>query len=205
MTRPRLLVACERSGAVRDAFRARGWDAWSCDLVPSDTKGPHIVNDVRNVLDDGWDMMIAFPPCTHLAGSGARWWKFKVREQLEALAFVRTLMNAPIPRIAIENPVGKISTAIRKPSQIIQPYQFGDPFMKTTCLWLTKLPPLFHTHHMAERVQECWLMTPGPDRAAKRAVTYPGIAQAMAAQWSHLNSPNSPAPHHVPAQGELAQ
>ncbi len=182
----RILVACERSGIVRDAFIARGHDAWSCDLVPSETKGPHIVNDIRNVLDWNWDLMIAFPPCTHLAGSGARWWKYKVHEQLEALAFVRTLLNAPIPRIAIENPVGKISTAIRKPSQIIQPYQFGETEMKTTCLWLTHLPPLFYTHVMAERNQTLWKLPPSADRADKRSRTFPGIAAAMAEQWGRV-------------------
>jgi hypothetical protein len=180
----KILIACEFSGIVRDAFIAKGHDAWSCDVVPTERKGPHIINDVRNVLDAGWDMMIAFPPCTHLANSGARWWKNKLHEQEEALRFVQTLLDAPIPRIALENPVGIISTRIRKPSQIIQPYQFGDPFMKTTCLWIKALRPLFYTHVMAERYQAAWRESSGPNQAKNRSRTYPGIAAAMADQWA---------------------
>lgn len=179
----RVLVACEFSGIVRDAFRALGHDAWSCDIIPTERPGPHIVNDVRNVLDWDWDLMIAHPDCTHLASSGARWWKDKQAQQREALRFVELLMVAPIARIAIENPIGKISTAIRKPDQIVQPFQFGDPAMKTTCLWLQRLRPLFPTHVMAERRQECWLESSGPNQARNRSRTYHGIAKAMATQW----------------------
>ena len=138
----RILVACEFSGVVRDAFRARGHDAWSCDLLPSERPGPHIQGDVLPRLGDGWDLMIAHPPCTHLAVSGARWFKDKQREQAEALDFVRALLAAPVPRIALENPVSIISSRIRKPDQIIQPWQFGHGETKTTCLWLKGLPPL---------------------------------------------------------------
>lgn len=179
----RVLVACEFSGIVREAFRARGHDAWSCDLLPTEIPGPHIAGDVRSVLGDGWDMMIAFPPCTHLANSGARWWKYKQAEQEAALRFVWQLMSADIPQIVIENPVGRISTKIRKPDQIIQPYQFGDPAMKTTCLWFKHMRPLFYTRVMAERRQESWLEPSGPNQAKNRSRTYPGIAAAMAAQW----------------------
>lgn len=179
----KVLIACEFSGIVREAFRAQGHDAWSCDYEPTEVPGQHILNDVRNVLDWNWDLMIAHPPCTHLASSGARWWKTRQYEQRQALDFVRLLMEADIPKIAIENPVGIISTKIRKPSQIIQPYQFGDPAMKTTCLWLKGLPPLFWSHVMAERRQECWLESSGPNQARNRSRTYPGIALAMAEQW----------------------
>lgn len=135
----RVLVACEYSGTVRDAFRARGHDAMSCDLLPTDVPGPHYQGDVRDVLGDGWDLMIAHPPCTHLAASGARWFHLKQQEQAEALEFVRLLMNAPIPRIAVENPVSVISSRIRKPDQIIQPWMFGHGETKATCLWLKGL------------------------------------------------------------------
>lgn len=182
----RILIACEFSGRVRDAFLATGQDAWSCDLEPSEQPGPHIQGDVRAILDCDWDMLIAFPPCTHLASSGARWWSQKREQQREALDFVRALLNAPILHIAIENPVGLISTAICKPSQIIQPYQFGDPFMKTTCLWLKNLRPLFPTHVMADRRQAVLLEPDGPNQARNRSRTYPGIARAMAEQWSKV-------------------
>lgn len=132
----RVLVACEFSGRVRDAFIRRGHDAWSCDLLPTEVPGPHIQGDVLSILGNGWDLMIAHPPCTHLAASGARWWKEKgPMVQWEALEFVRALLAAPIPKIALENPVGKISTSIRKPDQIIQPWQFGHPETKATCLF----------------------------------------------------------------------
>ena len=132
----RVLIACEYSGTVRDAFIRAGHDALSCDLLPTDVPGPHYQGDVRDILADGWDLMIAHPPCTHLAVSGARWFKDKQVEQAEALDFVRLLLAAPIPRIALENPVSIISSRIRKPDQIIQPYQFGHEATKTTCLWL---------------------------------------------------------------------
>ena len=138
----RVLVACEFSGIVRDAFSRYGWEAWSCDLLPSETPGNHHQGDVREILYEGWDMMIAHPPCTHLAVSGARWFKEKVREQAEALDFVRLLLSAPIPHIALENPVSVISSKIRKPDQIIQPWQHGHGEKKATCLWLKNLPRL---------------------------------------------------------------
>ena len=138
----RVLVACEFSGIVRDAFIARGHDAVSCDLLPTERPGPHIQGDVLELLGDGWDLMVAHPPCTHLAVSGARWFKDKRVEQAEALDFVRALLTAPIPRIALENPVSIISSRIRKPDQIIQPYWFGHGETKTTCLWLKGLPKL---------------------------------------------------------------
>ena len=138
----RVLVACEYSGTVRDAFRRRGHDAMSCDLLPTDVIGPHYQGDVRDLLlPDAWDLMIAHPPCTHLAVSGARWFKDKQAEQAEALDFVQLLMAAPVPWIAIENPISIISSRIRKPDQIIQPWQFGHGETKATCLWLKDLPP----------------------------------------------------------------
>ena len=180
----RILIACEYSGTVRDAFRARGHDAMSCDLLPTERPGPHYQGSVVDILDDGWDMMIAHPPCTHLAVSGARWWKDKRAEQAEALDFVRDLMAAPIPRIAIENPVSIISTAIRKPDQIVQPWQFGHGETKATCLWLKGLPKLVPTDIVDGREARIHKMSPSPDRWKERSRTYQGIADAMAAQWS---------------------
>ena len=143
----RVLIACEYSGAVRDEFIRMGHDAMSCDLLPTDKPGPHYEGDVFDIINDGWDMMIAFPPCTHLALSGSQWFAEKQKDgrQDEALQFVRDLMNADIPKIAIENPIGIISSRIRKYDQIIQPYMFGDPFQKSTCLWLKGLQPLIAT------------------------------------------------------------
>jgi hypothetical protein len=179
----RVLVACEYSGVVRDAFIALGHDAMSCDLLPSEAPGPHYQGSVLDILDQGWDLMIAHPPCTHLAVSGARWFKNKVQEQKEALHFVEQLLNAPIPRIALENPVSIISTKIRKPTQTIQPWQFGHGETKRTCLWLKGLEPLQPTNIVAGREQRIWKMGPSPDRWKERSRTYTGIAQAMAAQW----------------------
>ena len=181
----RVLVACEFSGVVRRAFRALGHEVWSCDLLPSEdhARAHHIQGDVLKVLDQGWDLMIAHPPCTHLAVSGARWFKEKAKEQAEALEFVRTLLNAPIPRIALENPVSIISSRIRKPDQIIQPWQFGHGEVKATCLWLKGLPKLVPTKVVEGRHPACWLANPGPDRWKLRSRTYEGIAQAMAEQW----------------------
>ncbi len=179
----RVLVACEYSGAVRDAFIARGHDAMSCDLLPTEKPGPHYQGSVFDVLHDGWDLMIAHPPCTHLAVSGARWWKDKQAEQAEALMFVQALMDAPIPRIAIENPISKISTAIRKPDQIIQPWQFGHGETKATCLWLKGLPKLVPTDIVDGREARIHKMPPSADRWKERSRTYQGIADAMAAQW----------------------
>jgi site-specific DNA-cytosine methylase len=179
----KVLIACEYSGTVRDAFIARGHDAVSCDLLPSERPGPHYDCDVRQVLELGWDLMIAHPPCTHLAVSGARWWKDKQQEQAEALDFVRWLMNAPIPRICIENPVSKISSAIRKPDQIIQPWQFGHGETKATCLWLKGLPLLKPTNVVEGREARIHRMPPGPNRWKERSRTFQGIADAMAEQW----------------------
>lgn len=179
----RVLVACEFSGIVRDAFTARGHDAWSCDLLETEKPGQHYVGPVEDLVDAGWDLMIAHPPCTYLAVSGSRWFKFRQQEQQEALAFVQFLMDAPIPRIAVENPVSVISTRIRKPDQIIQPFHFGDPFRKTTCLWLKNLPRLVATSDLTWGIDACHKEPPGPDRWKNRSRTYPGIAAAMAAQW----------------------
>ncbi len=179
----RVLVACEYSGAVRDAFCARGHDAMSCDLLPTDAPGPHYQGDVRDVMGQGWDLMIAHPPCTHLAVSGARWFKDKLQEQADALAFVRLLMDAPIQRIAIENPISIISSRIRKPDQIIQPWQFGHGETKATCLWLKNLPPLTPTNIVDGREARVHRMAPSPTRWKERSKTYAGIAAAMAHQW----------------------
>ena len=179
----RVLVACEYSGVVRDAFLAAGHDAMSCDLLPSEATGPHYQGDVRDVLEDGWDVMVAHPPCTHLAVSGARWFKGKKQAQQDALAFVQQLLDAPIPRVALENPVSIISSRIRRPDQIIQPWQFGHGEVKATCLWLRGLPKLQPTQIVEGREPRVWKMSPGPERWKARSRTYAGIAHAMAAQW----------------------
>lgn len=183
----RILVACEFSGRVRDSFIACGHDALSCDLLPSESPGPHYRGDVRDLISRGWDMMIAFPPCTYLSASGARWHSGTER-QSEALDFVRLLMAADIPRVAIENPVGRISTAIRKPDQIIQPWQFGTGEVKTTCLWLKGLPKLIPTCIVEGREQRSWRCPPSADRWKIRSRTFPGIAKAMAEQWGDLKA-----------------
>jgi hypothetical protein len=182
----RVLVACEYSGRVRDAFRALGHDAMSCDLLPTEVQGPHYEGDVFDIIDDGWDLMIAHPPCTHLAVSGARWFKDKVAEQAEALAFVRRLLDAPIPMIALENPISIISSRIRRPDQIIQPWQFGHGETKATCLWLKGLRLLEPTNVVDGREARVHKMPPSPDRWKERSRTYEGIAAAMAAQWGGL-------------------
>ena len=179
----KVLVACEYSGTVRDAFIAQGHDAISCDLLPTDAPGPHYQGDVRDILNDGFDLMIAHPPCTHLAVSGARWFKDKQEEQTEALDFVRFLLDAPIDKIALENPISIISSRIRKPNQIIQPWQFGHGETKATCLWLKNLPCLMPTNIVEGREAKVHRMSPGPDRWKLRSATYKGIAQAMAEQW----------------------
>ena len=181
---PSVLVACEYSGRVRDAFSASGWDAWSCDLLPTDSPGNHHLGPVEEVLHRGWDLMIAHPPCTHLAVSGARWFKDKQQEQQSALSFVRLLLDAPIPYIALENPISIISSHIRKPSQIIQPWQFGHGETKATCLWLKNLPLLSPTNIVEGREAKVHRMPPGPNRWKERSRTYTGIASAMAAQWA---------------------
>ena len=180
----RVLVACEFSGVVREAFRRRGHDAWSCDLLPAEDASPyHIQGDVLTVLNEGWDLMIAHPPCTHLAVSGARWFKDKQTEQADALAFVRALLNAPIQRIALENPVSIISSRIRKPDQIVQPWMFGHGETKATCLWLKNLPRLTPTQVVSGREGRVWREPPGPDRWKRRSMTFQGLADAMADQW----------------------
>jgi hypothetical protein len=179
----RVLVACEFSGAVRDAFRAAGHVAMSCDLLESETPGNHYQGDVRDILGDGWDLMICHPPCTHLAVSGARWFKDKLEEQAEALRFVRMLLDAPIPKIALENPISIISSRIRKPDQVIQPWQYGHGETKATCLWLKGLPKLRPTNIVEGREARVHRMPPGPDRWKERSRTFTGIAAAMADQW----------------------
>jgi hypothetical protein len=181
----RVLVACEYSGRVRDAFRRLGHDAMSCDLLPTESLGPHYQGDVLDILGDGWDLMIAHPPCTHLAVSGARHFAAKRESgvQQQALDFVRLLLDSPISRIALENPISIISTAIRKPDQIIQPWMFGHGETKATCLWLKNLPPLQPTNIVEGREPRIHRMAPSADRWKKRSETYQGIADAMAAQW----------------------
>ena len=184
----RVLIACEFSGTVRQAFERLGHDAWSCDWVPTEKPGNHVQGDVLPLLYGGinsgkWDLLIAHPPCTHLAVSGARWFKDKQTEQAGALNFVRLLMDAPVPMIAIENPISIISSRIRKPDQIIQPWQFGHGETKATCLWLKGLPPLQATDVVEGREAKVHRMPPGPDRWKERSRTYAGIAAAMAAQW----------------------
>jgi len=189
----RVLVGCEFSGVVRRAFRALGHDAWSCDLLAAEDGDPHHLQcDVLTVLKDDWDIAIFHPPCTHLAVSGARYFGRKQRQQEEALAFVAHLLGAPIPRIALENPVSVISTRICKPTQVFQPWMFGEPEVKATCLWLRGLPPLQPTHLPGDlfcpeppknRFARAWRLPPSPDRWKDRSRTLPGVAQAMARQW----------------------
>jgi hypothetical protein len=194
----RVLIACEYSGAVRDAFIERGHDAMSCDLLPTDSPGPHYCGDVFDIVGDGWDLMIAHPPCTYLSVSGMHWTTRGIRPQHltdDALEFVRRLMDAPIGKICIENPVSIISTRIRKPDQIIQPWQFGHDASKKTCLWLKNLPLLTHTDILpggsaARRANQTASgqnkLPPTKDRWKLRSATYRGIAQAMAKQWGDL-------------------
>lgn len=181
----KILVACEFSQVVTKAFRNRGHEAYSCDILPTEGNLEwHIQDDVLNHLNDGWDMMIAHPPCTYLCSSGARWWKFRQNEQEAALNFVQILLDAPIYRIALENPIGIISTRIRKPEQIIQPWQFGYGETKATCLWLKNLPLLKPTNIVEGRYARVHREPPSPDRWKNRSRTYQGIAEAMASQWS---------------------
>lgn len=191
----KVAVICEFSGTVRDAFTRLGHEAISFDLLPSETPGEHVQGDIKQIDHEYWsqfDLGIFHPPCTHLAVSGAAWFKNKVKEQAEALEFVRYLMNLPITRIAIENPVSVISSKIRKPDQIIQPYMFGHMEQKKTCLWLKNLPELKPTQNVFEEMmklpknirERMHYLSPGPDRWKERSKTYSGIAEAMAAQWS---------------------
>lgn len=185
----RVLVACEFSGVVRRAFRALGHDAWSCDLLPAEDGGEHIQGDVRDLFPGNWsewDLLIAHPPCTHLAVSGARWFTHKRAEQQEALDFVRLLMNWNSPRICIENPISIISTQIRKPDQIIQPWMFGHGETKATCLWLKGLPKLVPSNIVDGRDNRVHREPPSPDRWKNRSRTLEGIAQAMASQWDNV-------------------
>ena len=193
----KVLIACEYSGIVRDAFTSKGHDAWSCDILPTESPGNHFQGDVLEHLDKGWDLMIAHPPCTHLAVSGARWFtegKKPWSLQEDALDFVRKLLNAPIDKIALENPVSVISTKIRKPNQIIQPFQFGHDVSKKTCLWLKNLPNLKPTKIVKPDIVEKngykmsrhhWerFKLPSKIRGKVRSRFYEGIAEAMAAQW----------------------
>ena len=189
----KVLVACEFSGIVREAFAKKGHDVMSCDLLPTEQPGNHYQGDVRDILDEGWDLMIAHPPCTHLAVSGARWFKYKQKEQKEAIDFFMCLVNAPIERIAIENPVSIMSTHYRKPDQIIQPWMFGHEATKTTCLWLKNLPILRptnvvgkgkrHITKSGKSLPEWYNIPPIEGRSKMRSITFTGIAEAMAEQW----------------------
>lgn len=189
----RVLVACEYSGTVRDAFKARGHDAWSCDLLTTDSPGQHIQGDVLEILNDEWDLVIAHPPCTHLAVSGARWFKDKQKEQGEALEFFRKILEAPVNKICVENPVSIVSSRIRKPDQTIQPWMFGHEVSKKTCLWLKNLPLLtptnivgkgeFVTFSSGKKMPSWYNLSPGEDRWKIRSKTFEGIAKAMAEQW----------------------
>lgn len=191
----RILIACEFSGIVRDAFAAKGHDAWSCDLLPTERPGNHIQGDVLEILNEGWDMMIAFPPCTHLAVSGARYFAQKRADgrQRQGIDFFMQLVNAHIEKIAIENAVGIMSTVHRKPDQIIQPWMFGHPESKSTCLWLKNLPILQATNVLQKPAQGYWdnqtpsgqnKLGPSAGRAQQRSKTYAGIAEAMSKQWN---------------------
>lgn len=193
----RVLVACEYSGSVRDAFIRLGWDATSCDLLPTDSPGKHHQGDVRDILGEQWDILVCFPPCTYLCSSGMHWTVRGLRDPKlteDALDFVRLLMGANVKHIALENPVGAISTRIRKPDCIIHPWQFGHPGSKTTCLWLKNLPAIVPTNILTKPASGRWenqcatgsqnKLPPSPDRWKLRSKTYQGIADAMAAQWS---------------------
>ena len=181
----RVLIACEFSGVVRDAFLALGHDAVSCDLLATERPGPHIIGDVGALLAQGWDLMIAHPPCTYLASSGARWWNGAGRRELQeqAVDFVRLLADCAIPRIAVENPIGILSRVWRKPDQIVQPWQHGHGETKATCLWLKGLAPLTPSAIVDGRAPVCHRQPQSKERWRKRSRTYTGIAAAMAAQW----------------------
>jgi len=186
-----ILIACEFSGIVRDCFISNGHNAISIDLLNSERPGPHIIGNILEHLDNEWDMMIAFPPCTDLSSSGA--WKWKEKQangsQAKAIEFFQALVCAPIPLIAIENPIGIMSTAYRKPDQIIQPWQYGHGETKATCLWLKGLPPLTPTEVVSGRVGRILSYGPSKDRWKLRSKTYQGIAQAMADQWGDMSHP----------------
>jgi site-specific DNA-cytosine methylase len=186
----RVLIACEFSGIVRDVFIAKGHDAMSCDLLPTERPGPHYQGHIEDIICDyrewvKWDLLIAFPPCTHLAASGARWFKYKIEDgsQQKAINLFKLFTTVPIAKIAIENPIGIMSTRYRKPDQIIQPWMFGHGETKATCLWLKNLPKLEPTNIVGGREPRIWKMSPSPDRGKKRSITLLGIANAMAEQW----------------------
>jgi len=188
----RVLVACEYSGRVRDAFMAHGHEAMSCDLLPTESPGPHYQGPVEDVLNDGWDLMVAHPPCTYLAASGMHWTARGLRDPRlteDALNFVRLLMAAPIPRWCIENPASIISSRIRKPDQTIQPWEYGHGETKATCLWLHNLPRLRPTNCVEGREERVLMMPPGPDRWKERSRTYQGVADAMGDQWGAKKLP----------------
>ena len=192
----KVLVACEFSGIVREAFKAKGHDAWSCDLLPTDISGNHIQGDVLEILDDGWDLMIAHPPCTYIANGGNNWLNrrpdLKWRENRELwAAFFMELINAPIERIAVENPIGCMSTKYRKPDQIVHPYMFGHDIRKDTCLWLKNLPLLSPTNIVSPpyRKIDYWSNKRNPNGRSLKSITYQGIANAMAEQWSKHETP----------------
>lgn len=180
----RVLIACECYGKIREAFKAKGHDAWSCDLLPTEQEGQHIQGDVLRVINIiHWHLMIAHPPCTYLCSSGARWWETKQVEQRKAIYFFTALAEANIPKICIENPIGLMSTYWRKPDQIIQPWQFGHGETKATCLWLKNLPKLEPTNIVKGREAKVHKMPPSKNRGKLRSITYQGIANAMAEQW----------------------
>lgn len=202
----KVLIACEFSGVVRDAFIKQGHDAWSCDLLPTERPGPHYQGDVLDIIDNGWDLLVGHPPCTYLANSGVRWLWIKGpdgtrapnttrwRNMDDAATFFRTLLDAPIPRVAIENPVmhGHAAKIVgRRQDQVVQPWMFGHPEQKATCLWLKNLPKLEPTNDVREAMkalpdserQRVFWATPSPDRWKERSITLPGIAKAMATQW----------------------
>lgn len=201
----KVLIACEFSGTVREAFSALGHDAWSCDLLPTEKPGNHIEGDVLDVLREPWDMVIAHPPCTYLTVSGNKWMKPEFsskfpdrhKQRAEGIRFFLSCYQANAPRVAVENPVGIMSTAFRKPDQVIHPWQFGHGETKATCLWLRGLPKLAPTHlsgdmfaeaEPVDREQRLHKLPPGPDRWKERSRTYPGIAAAMAEQWGNTAS-----------------
>ena len=183
----RVLVGCEYSGRIRDAFRRYGHYAMSCDLLPTEVDGPHYQGPVEDILADGWDLAVFHPPCTHLAVSGSRHFPEKIADgrQQAALEFVRLLMASPIPRWALENPVSVISSAIRPPDQIVQPWEYGHGEVKATCLWLKNLPRLKPTDCVEGRNPRVHLMPPSPDRWKERSRTYQGIADAIGEQWGN--------------------
>jgi hypothetical protein len=185
----KILVACEYSGTVRDAFIRKGHDAMSCDLLPTDKPGPHYQGSVLDIIGNGWDLMIAHPPCTYLCSSGLHWNKRRperAAQTEQALQFVRLLLDADIPKIALENPIGCISTRIRKPDQTVQPWQYGHGEVKATCLWLKGLKKLIPTKIVEGRNPRMWKLPPSADRWKIRSTTYQGIADAMAEQWGTL-------------------